>query len=396
MPLNSFLSTAADERIVGIAAMREQNGDSVTLVTRHGEIKRVAMADLVGTRASGIGVLDLEKGDEVVWAGATVAGQEIIIVSAQGKSIRFEPESELRASGRGSGGVRAIKLDGDDRVVAADLVDKDGFLMVMTGLGAGKRSPLSDYSAQGRGGGGIMTAAISDKSGPIAAARVITPGDDVLLISVQGQVVRRSFDDVPALARAHRGSPLVEVEKGDRAAVIVRLRPDKKSPAALPVGDGSAAPPDKAPRRKPAATAAEAPPAAKKATKAATTAAATTTPTPAAKKATKAATTAAATTTPPPAAKKATQGRDDCCCDDDTAARSQESHQGRDDCCCDDDTAAHSQESHQGRDDCCCDGDTAARSQESHEGRDGLCCDRCNTTASVLGTCRSRRHASAI
>ena len=75
-----------------------------------------------------------------------------VIITAQGKSIRIEPETAARASGRGSGGVRAIKLDANDSVIAADLVDKDGALMVLTSVGFGKRTDLSEYSPQGRGG----------------------------------------------------------------------------------------------------------------------------------------------------------------------------------------------------------------------------------------------------
>ena len=244
VPLSNFLSTAmAEERIVGMAALREQNGNSITLVTRQGEIKRVLAADLAGTRASGINVMSMEPKDEVVWAGATEPGQEIIIVTARGQSIRFEPETEARSSGRGSGGVRAIRLADDDAVVAADLVDKDGALMVITRLGFGKRTDMADYSPQGRGGGGIMTANIIDKYGLLVAARVIAAGDDVMIVSAQGQVVRKPFEEINALPRANRGVRLIELEAADSAVAILRLRPDKKSPAQPPLPES--APPAK-------------------------------------------------------------------------------------------------------------------------------------------------------
>ncbi len=232
VPLSNFLSTAmAEERIAGMAALREQNGSSITLVTRQGEIKRVLAADLAGTRASGLNVMSMEPKDEVVWAGATDPGQEIIIVTARGQSIRFEPETEARSSGRGSGGVRAIRLADDDAVVAVDLVDKDGSLMVVTRLGYGKCTELADYSPQGRGGGGVMTANVTDKYGLLIAARVIAAGDDVMIVSAQGQVVRKPFEEINALPRANRGVRLVELEAADSPVAILRLRPDKKSSA---------------------------------------------------------------------------------------------------------------------------------------------------------------------
>jgi DNA gyrase subunit A len=234
VPINNFLSTApADERIVGMLATREQNGTSITMITRQGDMKRISVADMAGLRASGVNVMALAPQDEVVWAGPTQPGDEIIIVTAQGKSIRFEPETEARASGRGSGGVRAIKLDADDSVIAVDIVDKDGALLVLTSLGLGKRTDMGEYSPQGRGGGGVMTAAISPKTGPLVAARVMAAGDDVLIISALGSVVRKPFEEIIAQGRAGRSARLIELEKDDRPTAILRLRPEKK-PAAEP------------------------------------------------------------------------------------------------------------------------------------------------------------------
>jgi len=239
VPLSNFLSTTmADERIVGMVAMRNHENSSVTLVTRLGEIKRVLLADMAGTRPSGLNVMTLDAKDEVVWAGQTDPDQEIIIVTAQAKAIRFTPEVETRASGRGSGGVRAIRLDDDDRVVAVDVVDKDGALLVVGGRGFGKRTNLTEYTPQGRGGGGIATATITDKNGPLAAARVVTAGDEVVIVSAHGQVVRLPVDEIPNQARAGRGSKLIELDSSDQPIAILRLTTEKKGrPQAAPEGN---------------------------------------------------------------------------------------------------------------------------------------------------------------
>jgi DNA gyrase subunit A len=244
VPLNNFLSTTAEEKIVGMAAIREQNGGSVTLITRKGEMKRVAESEMVGVRPSGINVMALSAKDEVVWAGHTKPNDEIVIVTARGQAIRFAPETEARASGRGSGGVRAIRLDDDDTVAAVDLVERDGALIVLSTLGWGKRTDMKEYSAQGRGGGGIMTFTATAKNGPLAAARALTPGDELMIVSTQGMVVRKSFDDVAAQARAGRGAVLAEWETGDKTLALLRLRPDKKSPVqpGLPESDATPAP----------------------------------------------------------------------------------------------------------------------------------------------------------
>ncbi len=260
VPLSNFISTAmSDEHPAAIIATRDQNDASLTLVTRRAEIKRVALADMIGVRASGINVMALEQGDEVIWAGITRPKDEIIIVTAQGRAIRFDPEAEVRVSGRGSGGVRGLRLDAGDHVVGAGLIEQHADLMVISTRGLGKRTPLKDYPAQGRGGGGIVAATISEKNGPLAAARVIARGDDAVIISAHGQTVRRPYEEIPAQGRSAMGARLIELEKSDKPVAILRLSAEKKASAAAEPTPVQAALPDTtaaekpAPRRKKAA-----------------------------------------------------------------------------------------------------------------------------------------------
>ena len=122
--------------------------DYVTLLTRQARIKRVKMSEFASVRPSGIIAMNLEPGDELAWACVTNGEQEFMIVTADGKAVRFS-EKEVRAMGRTAAGVRAIKLQTDDRIIGFDVVEPDGELLVLAERGHGKRSPLAQYPTTG-------------------------------------------------------------------------------------------------------------------------------------------------------------------------------------------------------------------------------------------------------
>jgi DNA gyrase subunit A len=171
-------------------------------------------------------------GDECRGEGAAAVGaaharrQEVILVSAQGQSIRFG-EEEVRSMGLAAGGVGGMKLKKKDRIVYAGVVDPEGELLTMTAAGFGKRSPLSEYSVQGRNGGGIVTHKITDKTGEVVAALVLPPkSENAWLVFVTGRGVAKAAltVEVPAMGRSVLGKVVIEASPQDGLATI--WRPD--------------------------------------------------------------------------------------------------------------------------------------------------------------------------
>jgi len=196
----------------------------ITLATRNGKIKRMALSELAAVRPSGIIAIGLEDGDELGWARLTHGENEIILVTEQGQALRFG-EGEVRSMGRSAGGVTGIRLATRDKVTSMEVLEKDGDLMLVTTQGYGKRTALTEYPVKGRATGGVLTIArdAADKIGSITAARVVQEADDLTIITANGMVLRTKVRDVKQAGRATRGVHLMDVKDGDRVVSIARI-----------------------------------------------------------------------------------------------------------------------------------------------------------------------------
>ena len=146
-----------------------------------------------------------------------------MLITEHGQAIRFEVQ-DLRAASRTSGGVRGIRLDEDDAVVALVVPSKDSELLVVTTNGYGKRTPVDEYPTHGRGGGGIITARLTDKTGVLAAARILTEEDrDLMIISAEGTVIRTDWHTVAQSGRPTQGVRLMNMSPKDRVVSIATL-----------------------------------------------------------------------------------------------------------------------------------------------------------------------------
>ncbi|NUQ69253.1 MAG: DNA gyrase subunit A [Chthonomonadales bacterium] len=215
------------------------------MATRQGEVKRVDIRDFANLRANGLICFDLEPSDELRWAMLTDGNQECIMVTRMGKSIRYH-ESDIPVRGRPAGGVRGIEMRDEnkqlaDTVVAVDLVDPSRQLLVVGERGVGKRSDLSLYRIQSRGGRGIITMEVTEKTGPVVAATVVTPADRLMLITVNGVAIRMEVNEIRAAGRSTQGVRLQRMEPDDSVASIEVLRNDEVAtdeiPAARPGSD---------------------------------------------------------------------------------------------------------------------------------------------------------------
>ncbi|MER3458136.1 MAG: DNA gyrase subunit A [Chloroflexota bacterium] len=237
LPITNLLALAPGERVTAVVA-RPQNGLAaryLTMVTRLGRVKRMALSEIESARRAGIVAISLEADDELGWVRLTRGDQDLILVTERGKALRFN-EATVRPMGRAAAGVNAIRLEPGDAVASMDVVEPGAELLVVTTRGYGKRVPLSDYPTQGRAGGGVVTLAKSlDVTGVVAAARVVRPDDEVTIISAQGLVLRTAVKNVPQMSRSARGARIMDLKDGDSVASLARLDARQSRP---PSGDG--------------------------------------------------------------------------------------------------------------------------------------------------------------
>jgi DNA gyrase subunit A len=207
-----------------VAVPNFEVAEYLTLATKSGKMKRMALSELAAVRPSGIIAISLEAGDELGWARLTMGKDEIILVTEQGKALRFA-ETAVRTMGRNAGGVTAIRLAANDHVTSMEVIEKGGFLLLVTTLGYGKRTPLTEYAPKGRGTHGMQTIAkgAQDKIGTVTSARVVQEADDLTIISSNGMVLRLKVKDVKQAGRATRGNHMMDVKEGDRVASIARI-----------------------------------------------------------------------------------------------------------------------------------------------------------------------------
>ncbi|MBL7045986.1 MAG: DNA gyrase subunit A [Parcubacteria group bacterium] len=225
----NFLSLTQEEKVTSVLPMTKEvkEGDlSLLMVTKGGVIKRVEAANFHDVRRSGLMAIKLSGGDELIAARFLESGDDVSLVTSKGQSIRFKG-SDVRKMGRAATGVRGIKLAKGDHVISADIVKKSyekPELLVMSSVGYGKKTKLSEYKTQGRGGSGIKTANVTAKTGEIIAATVVDGSEgEVVAMSQKGQVIRVDLSEIPTLGRQTQGVRVMKLRAGDSIASLVSL-----------------------------------------------------------------------------------------------------------------------------------------------------------------------------
>ena len=222
--LRNLINIEQDESVTAVVCVPKFAArDYMVVATKKGEVKKTSLDEFAVVRSLGLIAMDLEPGDELIGAKLVGAGDQVILISERGQSIRFEVQ-ELRAASRTSGGVRGIRLEHGDQVVALCAVIAGSELLVVTHNGYGKRTPVEEYPTQGRGGGGVITARLTDKTGLLAAARVLTEEDrDLMIISAAGTVIRTNWHTIAQSGRPTQGVRLMNLGGGDRVVAIATI-----------------------------------------------------------------------------------------------------------------------------------------------------------------------------
>ncbi len=206
-----------------------QQPGELFFATKLGTVKKTSLSDFANVRKGGIIAIGIEQGDTLIdvkltrgSTGEGDAGDDVILITKDGMSIRFH-ETDVRSMGRAAGGVRGISLEKDDAVVAAAIMVPDAALLVAGENGIGKRTAFDEYRVQSRGGKGIITMKTGEKTGGVIGALTVRDSDDIMLITVGGQMVRTNVKDIREAGRNTMGVKLVNLDVGDKLQAIARV-----------------------------------------------------------------------------------------------------------------------------------------------------------------------------
>jgi DNA gyrase subunit A len=218
----NLLPLESDEKVNAIVPIKDFEDGFLTLCTKHGVIKKTTLDQFDTSRKSGLIAINLNDDDQLISVRMTSGKDDIIVVTANGKSIRFS-EEDVRAMGRTATGVRAIKLTSNDYVIEMDVVTETGKLLTVSENGYGKRTKLSEYRQQTRGGKGIITYNIGNKTGHVIGAKVVEDTDDLMIINDMGVMIRIKVEDISVTGRITSGVRLMKVDDETRLVSIAKI-----------------------------------------------------------------------------------------------------------------------------------------------------------------------------
>jgi DNA gyrase subunit A len=243
----NILPLVEGERVTAILPIKEFVDDRfVFMATRFGTVKKTPLRDYSNPRPSGIIAVDLADEDSLVGVSLTDGVRDIMLFSSSGKAVRFE-EAEVRPMGRNAHGVRGIRLAEGHELIALIPVDPEYQVLVATQNGYGKRTPVEDFPRHGRGGQGVIAMQTTARNGKLIAAVSVKSGDEIMLISDGGTLVRTPVNEVSVIGRNTQGVRLIKLTEGE---LLVSVEPvaDSSESAEDPAGaEPAAGPADDAP-----------------------------------------------------------------------------------------------------------------------------------------------------
>ncbi|MFH1012673.1 MAG: DNA gyrase subunit A, partial [Candidatus Peregrinibacteria bacterium] len=233
----NLLQLGKDEKVTVMLDWAKNTDEYLFMATNRGTVKKTKIEDFKNVRKSGLIAIKLRPGDLLHWVKSTSAGNQVVLVSSQGKCIRFK-ESDVRPMGRPSMGVRGMRLKEGDHIVQMDVIKNEmsSRLLVVMENGLSKSTPVTSYRFQGRGGTGVKTAQITPKTGKIVGARIIDAEmqGDLILISRHGQMIRLALKQIPSIGRATQGVYVMRTKEGDKVASLSLIIDEEASTSSTP------------------------------------------------------------------------------------------------------------------------------------------------------------------
>ena len=219
------------EKIQTVLPVTENGEGYLIMATRNGLIKKTSTAEFARIPKNGKIAINLLEEDSLISVQFATGEDEILVASRKGKCIHFS-EKDVRPTGRGTQGVRALDLNDDDYLVDMLVVDKTKDIFTLTAQGFGKRSSIEDYRLQNRGGKGIKAGLFSDKTGDLVNMKQVSDEDDIMIITTAGTIIRMHADTISCIGRSTRGVKVMNVKSGEVATVDVTERDDEAEVAA--------------------------------------------------------------------------------------------------------------------------------------------------------------------
>ena len=221
-PMINLLPLSGDERITAVLPVTSYLEDHfVFMATANGTVKKTPLEQFSRSRTSGLIALELDENNTLIGAEITNGKSDIMLCSSSGKAIRFN-ETAVRSMGRNARGVRGIKL-GDSESLISLIIPSEGYLLSASQNGYGKRTPMKDFPAKGRGGQGVIAIQTSERNGKMIGATQVFDGDEVMLISNSGTLVRIPTEQISIVGRNTQGVKLISLKEGELLNSVERI-----------------------------------------------------------------------------------------------------------------------------------------------------------------------------
>ncbi len=234
----NLIGKMPDEEITAFLPVKDFGEDlNVTMVTKRGNVKKVALNEFSNPRKVGIIAIGLDKGDRLIDAWLTNGKQDIIMGSKNGMSLRFN-EKDVRPMGRNARGVKGMNLSKGDEVIGMIVISRPGAsVLVVTDKGFGKRSEVGEYTLRHRGGKGIFTVKTGDKNGKLLSIKEVIDNDDIMIVTTKGFLIRQHVKDIRTAGRNTQGVRLIRLQGTDSIAAVARVLAEEN-------GETNGTPPD--------------------------------------------------------------------------------------------------------------------------------------------------------
>ncbi len=229
-PIVNILPLEEGESITAMLPVEEYTeGHFVFMATQKGTVKKTPLLQFSRPRSSGLIALGLDEGDQLVGAKITTGEGHVMLLSNAGKAIRFE-ETDVRAMGRTARGVRGIRLKDGQRVISLIIPDNEAQILTVSEHGFGKRTNVEDFRITGRGGQGVISMQCTDRNGELVGSIQVQDGEEIMLISDQGTLVRTRIDEISVMSRNTQGVTLIKVQQGEKLVGVAGVDEPEEQP----------------------------------------------------------------------------------------------------------------------------------------------------------------------
>ncbi|MDO5040635.1 MAG: DNA gyrase subunit A [Peptoniphilus sp.] len=223
MAIVNLLELSPGETVQSIIPVKEFDPDlNILMATKKGTVKKTSFEEYKNIRKTGIISMNLKEGDSIIATMLTNGEEDVVIATRKGKSIRFS-EKDVRNTARNSMGVKAIELDEDDEVVGCQIADDKKLMLVISEKGYGKITPMTEYRTQSRAGKGMITYRPKAKTGNLVSSKVVDREDEIMIITVEGIIIRIKVDEISTMGRATSGVKLMNITDSEVVAVATYI-----------------------------------------------------------------------------------------------------------------------------------------------------------------------------